>query len=65
MAMQKWERAFELGTVGVVLFIGLVSMFYSWIDSAFGGKVNIYLLTATAAIATALIVYIIYRFDKN
>ncbi len=60
---QRWERAFELTTVGVVLFIGLVSLFYSWIDSAFHTIVNIYLLTATAAVASFAIVYVISIFS--
>ena len=65
MASQKWERAIELTIVGIVLFVGLVSILYSWIDSAFGGNINIYLLTTISAAVTFLIVYAISAFDKG
>lgn len=65
MVKQRWERAFELTSIGIVIFVGFVSIFYSWIDSIFGGRVNVYLLTVTAALATFLVVYIIYVFDKK
>ncbi len=65
MARQKWERVIELTIVGIVLFVGLVSILYSWIDSAFGGNVNIYLLTAISVAVTFLIVYAISVFDKG
>ena len=65
MEKQGWERVFELTTIGVVLFIGLVSLFYSWIDSAFHVIVNIYLLTATAVVASFAIVYVIGTFSRK
>ncbi len=65
MTMQKWERVIELSIIGVVLFIGLVSILYSWIDGAIGGIVNVYVLTAIAAVLSFLIVYAIKVFDKG
>ncbi len=65
MTKQKWERAIELTIIGVVIFVGLVSVLYSWIDSAFGGNVNVYVLTAVAAVLTFFIVYAIKIFDKG
>lgn len=54
-----------MSVIGIVLFIGIVSIFYSYIDSAFNVNVNVYLLTAAAGAATALIVYLIKVFDKG
>jgi hypothetical protein len=65
MPKYKWERIFELSVIGAVIFIGLVSLFYSWIDEAFNVNVNFYLLTAVAVVATFLIVYLINILDKG
>ena len=62
---QRWERAFELSSLGVIFFIGFVSLLYSWIDSAFGVKVNIILLTAAGIAVSFSLVYAIYLFDKD
>ncbi len=65
MKKQRWEKYVEYSIIGTVLFLGLVSLLYSWIDSAFNVKVNVYLLTAAGIAVTALIVYVINVFDKD
>ncbi len=65
MAQQEWERIIELIVIGIVVFIGFVSLFYSWIDSAFGITVNIFALTAIAIAASFLVVYSIHVFDPR
>ncbi len=59
---QRWEDIIEFIVIGAVVFIGFVSLFYSWIDSAFNVKVNIILLTAMGLIASFLFVYAIKVF---
>lgn len=66
MKMQRWEKAIEYITIGVILFIGVVSLLYSWIDSAFNINIgNIYLLAALAAVISFIIVYLIRMFDNR
>ena len=58
----RYENVIELAVVGVIVFIGFVSLFYSWIDSFFGVKVNIILLTVIGLVAAFLFVYVIKVF---
>ena len=60
-----WEKMVEEVIVGVVLFIGLVSLLYSWIDSVFGVIVGIPMLTFLGILASFLVVYAIRVFDKG
>lgn len=60
-----WEKIVEEVIVGVVLFIGLVSLLYSWIDSVFGVIVGIPMLTFLGILASFLVVYAIRVFDKG
>ena len=62
---QNWEKTIEEVIVGVVFFIGLVSLLYSWIDSAFGVIVGIPMLTFLGIVASFLIIYAIRVFDKG
>ncbi len=62
---QGWERIIEEVIIGIVLFIGLVSLLYSWIDSVFGVIVGIPILTFLGILASFLIVYAIRVFDKG
>ncbi len=61
----SWERIIEEVIVGIVLFIGLVSLLYSWIDSLFGVIVGIPILTFLGVLAAFLVVYAIRIFDKG
>jgi hypothetical protein len=63
--MQKWEKAIEYVLIGVIVFIGFVSLFYSWIDSAFNIIVNIYLLTGLAIAVSLAVVLIVMAFDER
>ncbi len=65
MKMQKWEKAIEYVLIGVIVFIGFVSLFYSWIDSAFNIIVNIYLLTGLAIAVSLAVVLIVMAFDER
>ncbi len=65
MKMQKWEKAIEYVLIGVIVFIGFVSLFYSWIDSAFNIIVNIYLLTGLAVAVSLAVVLIVMAFDER
>ena len=60
-----WEKIIEEVIVGMVLFIGLVSLLYSWIDSIFGVIVGIPILTFLGILAAFLVVYAIRVFDKG
>ncbi|MCL5420765.1 MAG: hypothetical protein M1284_03390 [Candidatus Parvarchaeota archaeon] len=60
-----WEKIIEEVIVGMVLFIGLVSLLYSWIDSIFGVIVGIPILTFMGILAAFLVVYAIRVFDKG
>jgi len=62
---QGWEKIIEEVIIGIVLFIGLVSLLYSWIDSVFGVIVGIPILTFLGILASFLIVYAIRVFDKG
>ncbi len=62
---QAWEKIIEELIVGIVLFIGLVSLLYSWIDSVFGVIVGIPVLTFLGILASFLVVYAIRVFDKG
>jgi uncharacterized YccA/Bax inhibitor family protein len=62
---QGWEKIIEEVIVGMVLFIGLVSLLYSWIDSIFGVIVGIPILTFLGILAAFLVVYAIRVFDKG
>ncbi len=62
---QAWEKIIEELIVGIVLFIGLVSLLYSWIDSVFGVIVGIPILTFLGILASFLVVYAIRVFDKG
>ncbi|MCW1299535.1 MAG: hypothetical protein QXD02_04415, partial [Candidatus Parvarchaeum sp.] len=53
---QGWEKVVEEVIVGIVLFIGLVSLLYSWIDSVFGVIVGIPMLTFLGILASFLVV---------
>ncbi|MCL5009564.1 MAG: hypothetical protein M1433_01090 [Candidatus Parvarchaeota archaeon] len=65
MKRQRWEKAIEYALIGIIVFIGFVSLLYSWIDSAFGINVNVYLLAALAVVVSFLVVYIIRMFDER
>jgi hypothetical protein len=60
-----WERIIEEVIIGIVLFIGLVSLLYSWIDSLFGVIVGIPVLTFLGILASFIVVYAIRVFDKG
>ncbi len=60
-----WEKIIEEVIIGAVLFIGLVSLLYSWIDSVFGVIVGIPILTFLGILASFLVVYAIKVFDKG
>jgi uncharacterized YccA/Bax inhibitor family protein len=62
---QEWERIIEEVIVGIVLFIGLVSLLYSWVDTVFGVIVGIPMLTFLGILASFLVVYAIRIFDKG
>ncbi|EEZ92659.1 MAG: hypothetical protein BJBARM4_0757 [Candidatus Parvarchaeum acidiphilum ARMAN-4] len=62
---QAWEKIIEEVIVGIVLFIGLVSLLYSWIDSLFGVIVGIPILTFLGILASFIVVYAIRVFDKG
>ena len=62
---QAWEKIIEELIVGIVLFIGLVSLLYSWIDSLFGVIVGIPILTFLGILASFIVVYAIRVFDKG
>ena len=62
---QGWEKIIEEVIIGIVLFIGLVSLLYSWIDSVFGVIVGIPILTFLGILASFLVVYAIRVFDKG
>ncbi|MCL4398376.1 MAG: hypothetical protein M1322_01050 [Candidatus Parvarchaeota archaeon] len=62
---QSWEKVVEEAIVGIVLFIGLVSLLYSWVDSIFGVIVGIPMLTFLGVLASFLVVYAIRVFDKG
>ena len=62
---QAWEKIVEEVIVGIVLFIGLVSLLYSWVDSVFGVIVGIPMLTFLGILASFLVVYAIRVFDKG
>ena len=62
---QGWEKVVEEVIVGIVLFIGLVSLLYSWIDSVFGVIVGIPMLTFLGILASFLVVYAIRVSDKG
>ena len=62
---QPWEKIIEEVIIGIVLFIGLVSLLYSWIDSVFGVIVGIPMLTFLGILASFLVVYAIRVFDKG
>ncbi|MCL4372939.1 hypothetical protein M1384_02620 [Candidatus Parvarchaeota archaeon] len=62
---QPWEKIIEELIVGIVLFIGLVSLLYSWIDSVFGVIVGIPMLTFLGILASFLVVYAIRVLDKG
>ena len=62
---QGWEKIIEELIIGIVLFIGLVSLLYSWIDSVFGVIVGIPMLTFLGILASFLVVYAIRVFDKG
>ncbi len=63
MELPKLERLFELSTIGAVIFIGMVAMIYSWIDTIFVTKADPILLTAAALAVSILSVYAMYHFD--
>lgn len=63
MKTSNFERYFEMAVVGVVFFIGFVSLFYSWIDSLFNININAYILTLIALAVTVFIVYLINKFE--
>ncbi len=65
MAKQKWEKIIELVIIGIVVYIGFVSIFYSWIDTAFGITVNIVVLSVIALAASFMVVYAIKIFDRR
>jgi divalent metal cation (Fe/Co/Zn/Cd) transporter len=65
MAKQKWEKIIELVIIGIVVYIGFVSIFYSWIDTAFGITVNIVVLSVVALVASFMVVYAIKIFDRQ
>ncbi|MCL5016828.1 MAG: hypothetical protein M1441_01655 [Candidatus Parvarchaeota archaeon] len=65
MAKQKWEKIIELVIIGIVVYIGFVSIFYSWIDTAFGITVNIVVLSVVALAASFMVVYAIKIFDRQ
>ena len=65
MAKQKWEKIIELVIIGIVVYIGFVSIFYSWIDTAFGITVNIVVLSVIALAASFMVVYAIKIFDRQ
>ncbi len=60
-----WERIIEEVIIGIVLFIGLVSLLYSWIDSLFGVIVGIPVLTFLGILASFIVVYAIRVVDKG
>jgi uncharacterized YccA/Bax inhibitor family protein len=62
---QNWEKIIEEVIIGIVLFIGLVSLLYSWIDSLFGVIVGIPILTFLGVLVSFLVVYMIRVFDKG
>lgn len=62
---QAWEKIIEEVIVGIVLFIGLVSLLYSWIDILFGVIVGIPILTFLGILASFIVVYAIRVFDKG
>ena len=62
---QNWEKIIEEVIIGIVLFIGLVSLLYSWIDSLFGLIVGIPILTFLGVLVSFLVVYMIRVFDKG
>ena len=62
---QAWEKIIEEVIVGIVLFIGFVSLLYSWIDSLFGVIVGIPILTFLGILASFIVVYAIRVFDKG
>jgi hypothetical protein len=62
---QSWEKIIEEVIIGIVLFIGLVSLLYSWIDSVFGVIVGMPMLTFLGILASFLVVYAIRVFDKG
>ncbi len=62
---EAWEKIIEEVIVGIVLFIGLVSLLYSWIDSLFGVIVGIPILTFLGLLASFIVVYAIRTFDKG
>ncbi len=59
---EKWEEIIELAVIGTVVFIGFVSLFYSWIDSVFNVEVGIVILTIIGLVASFLFVYVIKIF---
>ncbi len=63
MRINRFEKYFEMTIIGIVFYIGLVSLFYSWIDSAFNININVYVLTIIALIATLILVYLIDKFE--
>ncbi len=65
MKMQRWEKAIEYVLVGIIVFIGFVSLFYSWIDSAFHTIVNVYLLAGLAIAVSLAVVFIVRAFDER
>ncbi len=60
---KKWEKYIMLVVIGIVIFIGFVSLLYSWIDSVYKINVNPYVLTVIAFIITFGIVFAINHFD--
>lgn len=65
MNKQAFEGYFERSIIGVVLFIGFVSLFYSWIDSVLNININVYLLALIAVVVVAAILYLISVFDRD
>jgi hypothetical protein len=63
--MQNWEKWILMAVIGIIVFIGFVSLFYSWIDSAFGINANVYMLTGMAAIVAAAVVYVVNYYEEE
>ena len=54
-----------MAVIGIIVFIGFVSLFYSWIDSAFGINANVYMLTGMAAVVAAAVVYVVNYYEEE
>lgn len=65
MKRHNYEKMVERGAIGSAFFLGFVSVFYSWIDSATGANVSPYVLTVIGLVIAVFIVYLMYRFDRE